>query len=399
MGFRSSILAGNTLIRAAIQSQNYSAGVAGWRIAADGTAEFVGLVLRGNGTEVLVVGPATGPQVVVGSDGTSGHIEFPTNRPDADYPATIQSLVQNAGQPDEMSSLVIDGPSMGGASDRFTVTLDSQAEDGSTNATVRVVLNDTTELVLLDPTDLYLYTRVNLAPPASTGTILSVAGAVGQTGLLFQVANDGGLGLLVDADGNTEVSGVLDVGGDTFLGSDVTITGALNMSGDINAGDVQVGGDVFISGVDQGRGLVDFTIITSNAATTTTTEVVAITSGSVDFEDQRAYSVKVRAWVMSSVTGDVVQTRLRKTNAAGQQLFDTFRSGVITGAGSQTSLNYEAIIRNVSGATVNRALAVTYLRAVGTGNVLIGGNATNPSWIRIEDIGPASDYPDVNAIT
>lgn len=47
MGFRNSILGGVTLIRDAIQSQNYQAGSAGWSINQDGTAELNGAIIRG----------------------------------------------------------------------------------------------------------------------------------------------------------------------------------------------------------------------------------------------------------------------------------------------------------------------------------------------------------------
>lgn len=47
MGFRNAIVAGATLIREAIQSQNYAAGSAGWQINQDGSAEFNNVVIRG----------------------------------------------------------------------------------------------------------------------------------------------------------------------------------------------------------------------------------------------------------------------------------------------------------------------------------------------------------------
>jgi len=55
--FENAILAGVTLIREAIQSQNYEEGVDGWQIAADGKAEFSDLTIRssdGSGTTVVI---------------------------------------------------------------------------------------------------------------------------------------------------------------------------------------------------------------------------------------------------------------------------------------------------------------------------------------------------------
>lgn len=47
MGFKNMITAGVTLIREAIQSQNFASGSAGWQIKADGNAEFNNVVIRG----------------------------------------------------------------------------------------------------------------------------------------------------------------------------------------------------------------------------------------------------------------------------------------------------------------------------------------------------------------
>jgi hypothetical protein len=47
MSFRNSIVAGIELIREAIQSRNFVTGVSGWRIARDGTAEFLNVIIRG----------------------------------------------------------------------------------------------------------------------------------------------------------------------------------------------------------------------------------------------------------------------------------------------------------------------------------------------------------------
>jgi len=50
MGFRDSILAGTALVRQAIKSPNYIAGLMGWSINRDGSAEFNDVVIRGGTT-------------------------------------------------------------------------------------------------------------------------------------------------------------------------------------------------------------------------------------------------------------------------------------------------------------------------------------------------------------
>ncbi|MFE0812665.1 hypothetical protein ACFW34_35110 [Streptomyces sp. NPDC058848] len=68
MTFRSSILAGTTLVREAVQSQDYTPGSAGWSINADGSAEFNDVVIRG-GTVVsgtaLYYDPSPGPGTLI----------------------------------------------------------------------------------------------------------------------------------------------------------------------------------------------------------------------------------------------------------------------------------------------------------------------------------------------
>lgn len=68
MSFRNSILAGLTLIREAIRSQDYTPGVSGWSIDAAGSAEFNDITIRG-GTVVsgiaLYYNPAPGPGALI----------------------------------------------------------------------------------------------------------------------------------------------------------------------------------------------------------------------------------------------------------------------------------------------------------------------------------------------
>jgi hypothetical protein len=72
--------AGNTLIRAAIRSVNYVAGLAGWSINFDGTAEFTSLTSRGT----FQSGPTSGAHVTMTSSGlfvyrSNGTLMFAVN--------------------------------------------------------------------------------------------------------------------------------------------------------------------------------------------------------------------------------------------------------------------------------------------------------------------------------
>jgi len=67
------------LVRRSIQSPDYVPGVSGWSINRDGSAEFNNVTIRLDlTTGSIVVGPDTGPQVVIRTT-TAGLIEFPTN--------------------------------------------------------------------------------------------------------------------------------------------------------------------------------------------------------------------------------------------------------------------------------------------------------------------------------
>lgn len=67
MGFANSIIGGAAaLIRAAIKSPNYVAGVSGWSINKDGTAEFQNITAHGNS---ILVGDLAGDFAALSSDG------------------------------------------------------------------------------------------------------------------------------------------------------------------------------------------------------------------------------------------------------------------------------------------------------------------------------------------
>lgn len=55
-GFSNPVFGGGTLIRPALQSPNYQAGVSGWTVKRDGSAEFNNLTIRGtfNGTDFII---------------------------------------------------------------------------------------------------------------------------------------------------------------------------------------------------------------------------------------------------------------------------------------------------------------------------------------------------------
>lgn len=66
MPFNNAVVGGTNLVREAIKSPNFQAGVSGWIIRKDGTAEFASAIIRGT----LIAGPTTGKHLSI--DGTTG---------------------------------------------------------------------------------------------------------------------------------------------------------------------------------------------------------------------------------------------------------------------------------------------------------------------------------------
>lgn len=127
MSFNNPVVGGENgeLVRRSIQSPDYVAGVSGWTINRDGSAEFNNVTIRLDlATGSIVVGPDTGPQVVIRISGGTGLIQFPTNSGIEATPASIQSsAITNE------SLLVIDSAFIGGSSYNSSLTFQSGNEN------------------------------------------------------------------------------------------------------------------------------------------------------------------------------------------------------------------------------------------------------------------------------
>jgi hypothetical protein len=110
MPFGNPILAGNTLNRTSMQSEDFVAGVSGWAIYRDGSAEFNDVVVRGD----LFAIATNGAYVHVYNDATSGRIDLrpPNSSGTTIVPASISSSSTNpkSGEP----ALGIIGPTIDG---------------------------------------------------------------------------------------------------------------------------------------------------------------------------------------------------------------------------------------------------------------------------------------------
>ncbi len=129
-GFGNAVVGGlGKLVREFIRSANYVAGVSGWTINRDGSAEF------NNGTfrVGVIVGTAGNPQVIITTSGSDGVIQFPSG---AAYELTAAELVAAAGGSPAFISLDVFGPvvNVAGHKSQVIVELNSGNASGTSEA-------------------------------------------------------------------------------------------------------------------------------------------------------------------------------------------------------------------------------------------------------------------------
>lgn len=352
MEFNNPIVGEEELIRSAIRSQNYVAGTSGWRIAADGTAEFTGITIN--------------------SENADGSVTIENGE------ITIRRSSDNA----IVAQVTTDIPQFLG-------------DDGGFYA-----IDPATQNIAALYGEALQFARVGVsldrAPAVSWDFVTSTNPDTPRLKLESgRQVNTQNYGLLfVDSSNDTNraaVTAIANTGSvDDF---------AFQCWGDANVlRDIQLFRNLVIQGVDQGIGLKDYQAIVANTGTVTTTETVGITSSSVTFEDGRAYKVHVHGLLQSSIAADRARSRTRRTNAAGTILMDTMDTVVIPANNTNVIFDYSQVVVNNSGSDITDVLVVTYHRIAGTGNVRIAADATNPAWIEIKDVGLASDYLNARAL-
>lgn len=183
MGFRQPILAGNTLVRDAIQSNPFTAGVTGWRISRNGDAEFHNGMFYGNiliqnnegvfeysGTPAagnlvasfapvagvdsfgnsysagLSVGAAGAAGVRCGFSGTTGLIFWPNTVPNISLDAKAQSNHQGSGT-GQVAFLTLGSAIDATQNDGAYCNLFSSSADGTQNAHATLSYQDPTSAV------------------------------------------------------------------------------------------------------------------------------------------------------------------------------------------------------------------------------------------------------------
>lgn len=399
MTFRNSILAGLTLIREAIRSQNYAAGVAGWSIDADGSAEFADLTIRssdGSGASVVVTNgvitatAANGWKIVIDPTLTLPVIYFLDNLDD------VMGAINSTGTTGRAELISSSGPFADGAvSDwRWLLSLGEKSapgvnaghlvrvRDSDPNANLggELYLDGTSATMgMFDSTDATVGTQLYIpegvfyfdqgrhyiVPRASALPAIWVdIAAAGHTGQLLNLTRESAAKFTVDADGNVAA-----------------------------LGDVEAIQSLIAAGTDVGRGIKGHAAITASTATSASaTELVAITLPSDTYLAGRAYELKIKMFVSSTVAADQVGVRVHKTNTAGTTLLDVESTGRVATASENYWVECSSVLA-VGGSDVTAALVLSYFRRSGTGNCRLVASATNPAYIEMRDVGLATDYP------
>lgn len=163
-------------------------------------------------------------------------------------------------------------------------------------------------------------------------------------------------------------------------------------------GDLEVAQRIRVGGIDQGKGLKRFQSIQANSATTTTTEIAAITTPNITFEAGRAYRITYHALLASTVAGDVVRSRVWRTSIGTNSLVDSIHAHQVQVANQQVLMDMQQVVTNATAADVTTPLVATVFRSVGTGTVQVVANAANPAWLEVRDIGLASSYPSARSL-
>lgn len=348
MEFGNPVVGQEELIRSAIKSRDYALGASGWRIAADGSAEFTGLVVNSAGVqgtitlengEILV--RRNSDNEIIAKMFSSGNGGFITRDPD--WPGVAFA---------EMTSHYV----------RFNNETVNPAEFSGEIS----------------------WTGNNLT--CST-QIASGAVETGETGgNLFVSSSTVG----INPNPSVQIAGDNSVACPLYVGGDINVQNTAPFSTTEHS--------VKLNGTDQGRGVKDWKATASNTSTVTTTETVGYSSNSTLFKTGRAYKIHVHLLLSSDVANDVVRTRTRRTNATGAILMDSQSTAQIPGVSFSSVIDYQQVVVNSTGSDITDTLAVTYHRIAGTGNVRIVANSTNVAFIEIRDVGTDAMYPGAIAL-
>lgn len=349
MAFSNPIVGTEVLIRDSIQSRNFSHLVAGWRIAADGSAEFTGLV--------IISGDGSGNSVTISNGSlifTNALLEITT-----EIRATGEIFSHNLTATNGADTEIFEGAILFPPATPYAWHIE-------------------------DPNITASYYPVG-APSFATAPSLRLASGSDDPGF------PGAAGAVIQLNGTSE-----------DLTAPVQVQSFNNGTGVflewLHDGDFTASKSVSAYGRDVGAGTVGWDCIRANTAAVTA-ETIALTTNSFTFLAGRAYEIEIKGLASSTIANDRVQLRVRKTNAAGAIYYDTMSGLTVPAINVNASYDYRSVVINVTGSDITNVLVMTYARNAGTGNVKITADATNPAYIKVNDIGLAATYPNARELS
>lgn len=193
---------------------------------------------------------------------------------------------------------------------------------------------------------------------------------------------------------------------DSFVaGTNLSVAGTAHVIGTSALDDtVTLGGTLIVNSKDQGKGLVGWVSATTSSGTVASiTDIAVMSTPSITFENGRAYSIEVVMLVQSntaSTTANGFRVRIRKTNAAGTMYAD-WRMVEYTGAANQWDPFYgKRVVVRTAGSNLSTVICATLSRSsVGAATLNLFADTTDVAYVRVEDIGLASDYSGAFALT
>lgn len=363
MGFtvNREIVAGTTLIAEAIQSQNFVTGVSGWREAADGSAEFNNVTVRGT--------------FIVGIPGTTAYLTVTGTVPPeliTFYSARLSTLASFA---------VIMAPDNSGDY-RYeivgkSVTAPTEDYYGSgwvQGGIVKEFLNNQN-----GNTAGGRIVRFNDLADGSAGNEVSwfygfsiPGGATPNTFGIFQANVSIGSGL-------------------TDIGSFKVWTPATFNNTTTHQMPVTFNDDVITAGGKSlGLGIVAQVTSAANSAAVTAGPTVVLTAPSHAYMDDRAYEVQCGFGVQSSVAGATATFTV--TNGVGAVLLN-FGAIPMTLVATNQPANFTGVFVNNTGGPVTTGVELQLTHGGTASNLIHSASAALPRWMRIIDVGAATDYP------
>ena len=357
MQFQDDLAGGVVLIRPALQSPDYVAGVSGWAVKIDGTAEFSDLVIRSSDGSNSTVTIANGEIVISnGSGDVLTEIDSNGYRLYTPSGSLVAEITLDAGE------------TLGGFYTRnfafpenvYAFLAGGQLISGPVDNPIA---------------DIHGFLQYNIAPSvAQPYTVQTLS-----TGAIDTALDDEARIQLISERGQTPVVWV--DGGSASVPANLIVTGGLS-----------------VAGVSQARGYVAHRS-TTTATAASTFEEIALSQASASLPSGRAYRIQTRALVRNDTANGGVRLRVRRgTTTSGATWLDTFTVATPQ-ANTNTPTERAEVIRNVTGSTITTGLCMTYQRVTaGTAASLNAGTGFSIAF-EVEDIGDASDYPNATAVT